>query len=60
MMCSPPPLANAVAVELGVILGRPWPPPGVPDTTATRALHDDIVASVAALPAGIIPDVPSP
>jgi hypothetical protein len=49
-----------VAVEAGLILGRGWPPPGVPDTAAARALRDDIAASIAALPPGVIPDVPSP
>lgn len=47
-----------VAVELGVILGRGWPPPGVPDTAATRALRAAIAAAIAALPPGVIPDLP--
>ena len=49
-----------VAVETGLILGKPWPPPGVPDTPAARALRDQVAAAIAALPAGVIPDVPSP
>ncbi len=48
------------AVELGVILRRGWPPAGVPDTAATRELRDQIAASIAAMPPGVIPDVPSP
>jgi hypothetical protein len=51
---------DVVAVELGVILGRGWPLPGVPDTARNRALRDDIRAAVAAMPPGVIPDVPSP
>ena len=49
-----------VAIETAVILGRDWPPPGVPDTAETRAMRDRISTETAALDAaGIMPDVPS-
>jgi hypothetical protein len=48
-----------IAVELGLILGRGWPPAGVPDTAEARALRDAIAVELAALPPGVIPDVPA-
>jgi hypothetical protein len=48
-----------IAIETAVILGQPWPPPGVPDTADTRRARDQIAASIAALPDGVTPDVPS-
>jgi hypothetical protein len=48
-----------VAIETALILGLPWPPAGVRDTAETRAARDRIAASIAALPPGVIPDVPS-
>jgi hypothetical protein len=52
-------VSDAVEILLAVVLGRPWPPPGVPDTPASRALRDGIAADVAAMPPGMIVDVPS-
>jgi GNAT superfamily N-acetyltransferase len=40
------------------IAGGPYPPPGVEDTPANRELWGEIGADLAALPAGVIPDVP--
>lgn len=48
-----------IAVARAVILAAPWPPPGVPDTAQARALRDQIAAEIAAMPPGIIPDLPS-
>lgn len=52
------PRPDPVAIELALILGRSWPPPGVPDTGAARALRDQIAADLAGLPPGVIPDIP--
>ena len=48
-----------IAIETGLVLGKPWPPPGVPDTPATRTLRDEIAGQIAALPEGVVPDIPS-
>jgi hypothetical protein len=48
-----------IAIETGLILGKPWPPPGVPDDADTRGMRDEIAAAIAALPEGVAPDVPS-
>ena len=50
---------DAVALLIAVVFGRPWPPPGVPDTPRNRALREEIIAEVDALPPGVIPDVPA-
>ena len=48
-----------IAIETGIILSRPWPPAGVPDTPATRAMRDEIAAQIAGMPPGVIPEVPA-
>ena len=50
---------DAVAILLTVLSGRPWPPPGVPDTPRNRALRDETMADVEAMPPGMIVDVPA-
>ena len=50
---------TVIAIQAGLILGKPWPPAGVADTAATRAMRDEIAAALAALPEGVAPDVPS-
>lgn len=47
------------AIQTALVLGKPWPPPGVPDTPANRAVRDEITAAIAAMPPGVTPDVPS-
>jgi hypothetical protein len=48
---------DAVTMEMAIIAGDPFPPPGMA-TEAHRALWGQIAADIAALPAGVIPDVP--
>jgi hypothetical protein len=50
---------DVAAITTAVILGRAWPPPGVPDTAATRAVRDKVAADIAAMPPGVIPDIPA-
>lgn len=50
---------DAVRMELAIIAGGTFPPPGVAGTQANRELWDAITADIAALQAGVIPDVPA-
>jgi hypothetical protein len=34
-------MTDATAILLAVVLGRPYPPPGVDDTPRNRALRDE-------------------
>lgn len=48
-----------MALLLAYLLGRPYPPPDVPDTARNRALWAEITAAVDDLACrGVIPDVP--
>ncbi len=51
---------DAVTLLIAVLSGRPWPPPGVEDTPANRALQDETAAAVEEIVArGWIPDIPA-
>jgi hypothetical protein len=50
--------SDAVEILLAILNGEDYPPPGVPDTPGNRALWDATVADIAAMPPGMIVDVP--
>jgi hypothetical protein len=50
----------AVEMERAILAGKPYPPDGVPDTLANRALWAEIAQSMDDLEArGIIPEIPA-
>lgn len=48
----------AVALARTAAAGAPFEDAGVPDTPAARQLFAEIVADIAALPPGVVPDIP--
>jgi hypothetical protein len=50
---------TAVLLLNAVLNGQDYPPDGVPDTPANKALYAQIAADVDAMPGGVLPDVPS-
>jgi len=51
--------APSVAMLRALLAGVPYPPPGIPDTPANKAIWDGIAADIDAMPGGVLPDIPA-
>lgn len=49
----------AITMLRAIVSGARYPPDGIPDTPRNRKLWDQIKASVADLPPGVVPDIPA-
>jgi hypothetical protein len=49
----------AITMLRAITAGARYPPDGIADTPENRRLWDEIAASVADLPPGVLPDIPA-
>jgi hypothetical protein len=49
----------AVLMLRAVLAGDTYPPAGVKDTPGNKTAWEAIIADIAALPGGVLPDIPS-